>query len=200
MKKIAYLIFLVSLTTSLKSQSECHMFHRKNCIDKEKMPMRYDSQSKSAIMSKGQTSEFHLIAHSGLNYRVSICCSEMLGDQVHLKIYEKHRVKLERGENHSNSGGYDDYSNDSYNDAYSEHHQSKQDPKYKLERELVYDNAEDNFNKSLEFTAESTKSLIISIEVPGQEGESTSKNKLKIKETACVGVLIEHAKTAKSGF
>lgn len=196
MKLLVYLTLILTSLNTTMAQSECHMYHRKNCIDKERLPMRYDSQSKSAIMSKGQTSEFHLIAYSGLDYRVSVCCSEILGEQVHLKIFEKHRIKLNDGqESNDESSSYD-----SYSDAYSDHPHAKEDPKYRLEKELVYDNAEDNYNNSLEFTAESTKSLIISIEIPGAEQSTSSKNKLKIKETACVGVLIEHAKTAKSGF
>lgn len=193
MKRLIYLVCFTLSISSLMAQSECHMFHRKSCVDKEKLPMRYDSQSKSAVMSQGQTSEFHLVAYSGLDYRVSVCSSEMLGDKVHLKIYEKHRVRLNQNEIEGTNG-------ETYADAYSDYPKTKQDPKYKLEKELVYDNSTDNYNSSIEFTAESTMSLLISIEVPGAEQATSSKSKLKIKETACVGVLVEHAKTSRSGF
>lgn len=202
------------------AQSECASFHRKNCGDKEGTPMRYDSQSKSAIMAKGQTSEFHMVAYNGLDYRISVCADELIGTEVQFKIFEKDRVLIGNDEeNDSQAGGgnassegnysqdnYSDnsYGSDSYSDSYSSDPYGQQsqsegsggEPKFKLVKELLYDNAEDSYSNFIEFTAEGSKSLIIEVTIPG---ESTG-SKLKIKEMGCVGVLIEHTKSRHSGF
>ena len=73
------------------AQSECNYYHKKACDNKEGFPMKYDSQSKSAILGKGQISEFHMVAYDGLDYRITICAEENLGNQIQFKIYEKKR-------------------------------------------------------------------------------------------------------------
>lgn len=221
----------------LNAQSDCRYFHRKNCVPEEGVEMRYDSQSKSAVMAKGQTSEFHLVAYKGLDYRLSICSDEIIGDQIQLKIFEKDRVLIKPEElvqeevyeeeqisneaedeyadetydeyaddsyDEYSDDAYSDYSNDAYADAYSYGSAEaagttgkKEQPKFKLVKELLYDNAENSYAKSLEFTAEGTMSLILEISVPG---ETSGMSKLKIKETGCVGVLVEHVKSQKTGF
>jgi len=134
--------------------------------------MKYDSQSKSAMLAKGQTSEFHMVAYHGLDYRISVCAEENLGEQIQFKIYEKERSLVK-------------HDNDTV--AVPE-----------IKKELLYDNSQDSYAQFLEFTAESSMSLIIEIIVPGADGGS--KSKLLIREMGCVGVLIEHTKSRKSGF
>ncbi len=222
----------------LNAQSDCRYFHRKNCVPEEGVEMRYDSQSKSAVMAKGQTSEFHLVAYNGLDYRLSICSDEVIGDQIQLKIFEKDRVLIKpeelvqeevyeeeqisnEAEDEYADETYNEYGDDSYDDSYDEYADDsygddayadaysygsaeasgaaakKEQPKFKLVKELLYDNAENSYSKSLQFTAEGTMSLVLEISVPG---ETSSMSKLKIKETGCVGVLVEHVKSQKTGF
>ena len=200
-------------------QTECNSFHRRTCGTKEGQVMRYDSQSKSAAMAKGQTSEFHMVAYGGLDYRITVCAEEMLGTEIQFKIYQKNRV-LVKADNesaeteNSNSSNQDDtysdnsysddsysddsYSDDSYgNDSYSDESSSSSNkPKFRIEKELIYDNEENSYLGSLEFTSDGTNSLIIEIIIPGDK----SSSKLKILEMGCVGVLIEHSKSKKTGF
>lgn len=142
-------LFFLLIVTSSWAQTECHMYHKKNCIDKEGIHMKYDSQSKSVIMGKGQSSEFHLVAYKNLDYRINICVESNLGDQIQFKVFEKKKVLL------SQEGG----------------------SKHKVEKELLYDNSSDSYSKRLEFTAENTMSLIIEVSIPGDGG--ASKLKLK---------------------
>lgn len=211
-KLILSLMALASFQVAI-AQLGCSTYHRKACVDREGVFMKYDSQSKSAIMAKGQVSEFHMVAYNGLDYRVTVCAEELLGDQIKFKIYEKKKVfpkvvedvALSEVETSSESEyseddySSDDYSEDSYSeDAYSEDTPASKNtrPQFKLVKELLYDNSQDGFNPNIEFTAEGSMSLIIEVSVPG----SSSKMKLKVRETACVGVLIEHIKSAKTGF
>jgi hypothetical protein len=184
--------------------------------------MRGDSQSKSAIMAKGQVSEFHLIAYNGLDYRISLCNEDILGDQIQFRIFEKVKTLIkdeedsdansssESSESYSDESDYseDSYSEDSYSeDSYSDDSYSSgsnevaqsydNKPKYKVTKELLYNNADDSYAKVLEFSAVGTKSLIIEITVPGENG---GISKLQIREMGCVGVLVEHVKSRNAGF
>ena len=183
----------------LNAQTECSSFHRRSCGDKEGAVMKYDSQSKSAAMAKGQTSSFHMISYNGIDYRISVCAEEMLGAEVQYKIFQKSRVLIKEGEEDNNqnsnqSGSYDrgdetysedsysedSYSSNSYSDRYSQETSSvpNNEPKFRIEKELIYDNAEDSYSNVLEFTSDGTNSLIIEVTIPG---DNDSK-KLKIRD------------------
>lgn len=208
-------IVLTGLTS--QAQTECSYYHKKNCSDNDGVFMKYDSQSKSAIMTKGQVSEFHLVAYNGQDYRVSVCNEENLGGEVRFKIYEKQKVLIkpkveeeivfEESASDESSDDYsehdyseDDYSEDDYSeDSYSEETVTpvgSNRPQFKLVKELLYDNSQDAYSRYIEFTAEGSMSLIVEVTVPGEE----SKMKLKVRETGCVGVLVEHVKSQKTGF
>lgn len=227
-KTISLFVFIFYLTiTSIQAQSECQYYHRKACENKDNESMKYDSQSKSAVLGKGQISEFHMVAYDGLDYRISICSDEILGSQIQFKIYEKKRelIKAEEVEEvayeeestseeeysddySSDDDSYSDntysdddsYSDDSYSDSYSDDAgfggTADNKPKFRMVKELLYDNASDSYSPQIEFTAEGSMSLIIEVTVPGDE----SKGKLKIREMGCVGVLIEHATSKHAGF
>ncbi len=211
-------IVLTGLTS--QAQTECSYYHKKRCSDNDGVFMIYDSQSKSAIMEKGQVSEFHLVAYNGQDYRVSICNEENLGGEIGFKIYEKQKVlikpKVEEelvveepasdessddySEDDYSEDDYDDYSEDSYSeDMYTDETASPaagKKPQFKLVKELLYDNSQDGYSPYIEFTAEGSMSLIVEVSGPGEE----SKMKLKVRETGCVGVLVEHIKSQKTGF
>ncbi len=63
--------------------------------------------------------------------------------------------------------------------------------------ELLYDNATAKNDPLFEFQSTASRQLIIEVSVP--KG-ATDKDKHKPVDAACVGLLIEHKVTAKSGF
>ncbi|MFB1023173.1 MAG: hypothetical protein QMC40_10485 [Vicingaceae bacterium] len=228
MKQLIFFTSIVLIVFSAQAQTECSQYHKKGCEDKKGAFMKYDGQSKSAIMAKGQKSEFHLVAYSGQDYRVTVCNESNLGNEVLFKIYEKQKVfanlkadevledvleEVPEDEEISEDYSEDDYSEDDYSeddyddyeeeeyteDAYSEEVVStagSNRPQFKLVKELLYDNSQDGYNPKIEFTAEGSMSLIIEVTVPG----SNSGMKLKVRETGCVGVLIERTKSQRTGF
>jgi hypothetical protein len=219
MKQVIFFTGIIFIALSAKAQIECSQYHKKECSDKEGVFMKYDGQSKSAIMAKGQKSEFHLVAYNAQDYRVTVCNESNLGNEVRFKIYEKQKVfakpkadeVLEEvfeddgatddySEDDYSEDDYDDYSEDDYTeDAYSEEvavTAVKRGPQFKLVKELLYDNSQNGYNPKIEFTAEGSMSLIIEVTVPG----SDSGMKLKVRETGCVGVLIERTASQRTGF
>jgi hypothetical protein len=63
--------------------------------------------------------------------------------------------------------------------------------------ELLFDNSTAEDTQVFEFQSVSTRQLVIEVVVP--QG-ATEKNKHKASDAACVGLLIEHKITDKSGF
>ena len=188
-------ICLALISFASFAQTECSQYHRKGCSDRSGMLMKYDGQSKSAILGKGQNSEFHMVAYKDLDYRITVCSEEILGSEVHFKIYEETKVLVKKKQVAEQTGSEDD------DDLGLDYDESiapgqKEAPKYKIVKELLYDSSEDGYSPKIEFTAESAMSLIIEVIVPGEGGGM----KLKIRETGCVGVLIEHTKSQKIGF
>lgn len=201
MRKFILFVGIIVASVSVQAQTECTTYHRKVCGDNDGVPMKYDSQSKSAIMAKGQTSKFNMVAYNGQDYRITVCNEDNLGNEIRFKIYEKQKVLIKpKVEDYSS----DDYSSDDYSEDYSDDSYADESapaavnkgPQFKIVKELLYDNSQDSYSSFIEFTAEGSMSLIIEVSVPGEE----SKMKLKVRETGCVGLLIEHMKSEKTGF
>jgi len=57
-------------------------------------------------------------------------------------------------------------------------------------RNVIYDNASDNYSESITFTNDNTRNLIIEVSVP--EGEDATSS-----DRRCVGVVIQFRKTAQ---
>ena len=64
-------------------------------------------------------------------------------------------------------------------------------------KEVLYDNASDEYADTFEFSCEYTRKIIVEMTIPddGHGGEQ-----LKPKDMGCLGFLIEHMPTPRSGF
>ncbi len=212
------LVALLVVSNFAQSQS-CNYFHRRSCGSDSELQMKEDMQSKSALFSKGQQSEFNMVAYNGQDYRIVLCAGELFAEPLEFRIYEKVRRQVEQpetpkgeaaatttGASSSDDDGWgtddddgwasDSYSDDGWGASAAETSSNKSKPKFKLVKELLYDNKDDEMAQEIEFTADNTKSLIIEVKVPGEETEK----KLMIKEVGCVGVLVEHKKSGGLGF
>lgn len=149
----------------------CNHFHERFCSKSDNSYFKYNGQSKSALFAPGQTSELNVIVYKGQDYRISLCMDNNLGEQVIFKIYESVQV----------AG--------------------------KKEKNLLYDNAANDFSPEVEFSVETSKKLAIEISIPEGEKEGSARGvkkgkdrSTKPKEMGCVGVLLEHMSTPKTGF
>ena len=220
--KIVLLAAIVMIPAMSFSQY-CNYFHTKYCMPSENEMFKLNGQSKSALFSKGQTSELNIIVYKGQDYRVSLCLDENLGSQIKFKIYETKKVKVEKvietktmeeeikkcgdcsGEGETD--GEDCYTCDGSGEIATgkEKEVITKETKIVVERQkqLLYDNSEDGFSNEIEFTVESTRRLTLEISVPGGGGSTTSgkkKKMMKSSDMGCVGVLVEHMTTPISGF
>ncbi len=212
--KIVILSAIVMIPAMSFSQY-CNYFHTKYCLPSENKMFKLNGQSKSALFSKGQTSELSIIVYKKQDYRISLCMDENLGDQVKFKIYETKKVKVEKViETKTTEDEYQKDENGEFVvDEYGENIPTgnqieivEKETKVVVEKQkqLLYDNSEDGFSNEIEFTVESTRRLTIEITVPGGGGGSTTKAKrgklMKSSDMGCVGILVEHMSTPVSGF
>jgi len=224
-KKIILGLAILALP-SLSFAQYCNNFHDSYCEPSENEMYKPNGQSKSALFGKGQTSELSVIVYKGQDYRISLCMDENLGSGLEFKVYENKKVKVEKVietkemedvlascDACSGSGTSDGdmcYDcNGSGQVATGEQKEvtSKQTSiVYEKQKSLLYDNTQDNLATELEFSVETTQRLIFEISIPNEGGSgksSVSKGKgklVKSSDMGCVGILIEHMTTPKTGF
>lgn len=218
MKKHINKIVLLAVIVMIPAMSfaqYCNHFHDKYCYPSENDLFKLNGQSKSALFSKGQTSELSIIVYNKQDYRISVCMDENLGEQIKFKIYETKKVKVEKViETKSMEDEYEkDENGELVEDEYGENILTgnqieviEKETKVVIEKQkqLLYDNSEDGFSQEIEFTVESTRRLTVEITVPnGGGGEASTKKRgklMKSSDMGCVGLLVEHMTTPISGF
>jgi hypothetical protein len=218
MKKHINKIVLLAVIVMIPAMSfaqYCNHFHDKYCYPSENDMFKLNGQSKSALFSKGQTSELSIIVYNKQDYRISVCMDENLGEQIKFKIYETKKVKVEKViETKSMEDEYEkDENGELVEDEYGENILTgnqieviEKETKVVIEKQkqLLYDNSEDGFSQEIEFTVESTRRLTVEITVPnGGGGEASTKKRgklMKSSDMGCVGLLVEHMTTPISGF
>jgi hypothetical protein len=226
MKKHINKIVLLAAIVMIPAMSfaqYCNHFHEKYCYPSENEMFKLNGQSKSALFSKGQTSELNILVYAKQDYRISVCLDENLGDQIKFKIYETKKVKVEKvietksmedemeacptcnGSGEADSEECYDCEGAGEKATGNEKEVISKETKVVVEKQkqLLYDNSTDGFSNEIEFTVEITRRLTLEISVPGGGGGSSTKKKgklMKSSDMGCVGILVEHMTTPISGF
>lgn len=204
--KIYLLAISIMILPIVAKAQYCNYFHTSFCIPSEDEMYKPNGQSKSALFSKGQTSELSVIVYKGQDYRFSICMDENLGSQITFKVYETKKVKVEKV---VESKVMEDVYDADGNATGEQKEVVTKETKVVEEsrKELLYDNSADNYATELEFTVETTRRLTLELSIPDgggsgkAKGVAQGKGKLmKSSEMGCVGILIEHMTTPKQGF
>lgn len=178
MKKQSLLLFSAfAFAFSAFAQSPCGDFHKKRCQRSDDDKFVYDAQSKSGLFGSGQSSDLRMVIYKGMDYRISICADALFGKDIKFKIKD------------AKTG------------------------------EVMYDNTTDKMVQEVEFSSETTRTILIQVTVPevsagggkdkgkkpakdakGDKGKKESSEKLAAADGACVGMLVEHKVTDKTGF
>lgn len=213
MKNINKLFLTLSVITLpiIASAQYCNHFHTKYCPPSESGMYSLNGQSKSALFSKGQTSELNIVVYKGQDYRISLCFDENLGSQLTFKLYETKKVKVEKViETKTMEDEYEKDENgelvvDEWGEYIPTGNQVEVISKETVtvveqQKNLLYDNSQDGFATEIEFSVETTRRLVLEVSIPGG-GSGSSKSKLvKSSDMGCVGVLVEHMTTPIQGF
>lgn len=160
MKKLFLILGVcLGLNTLVAQTSVCGQFHKSNCIIEgtkaDRKAFQYNSQSKSGLFSQGTTSKMRCVVYKGMDYRMTVCADNVLGEKVNFKIFDGRTL------------------------------------------ELLFDSQKNEDTHQFEFQAGSTRQLVIEVAVPTGE---VKEQKGKPVDAACVGLLIEHKVSEKTGF
>jgi len=90
MKKITIALFLVvGLIANLTvNAQDCIEYHRKKCKSQVESNYSIADVSRSALLLKGQTSEFRFLIYQGKDYRITICGDDILGPNLQFQIVD----------------------------------------------------------------------------------------------------------------
>jgi hypothetical protein len=173
-RKESFAIALLCLPLTLVAQNPCTDFHKFNCDRASDKRFSLNGQSKSASVQVGQETELNIIIYRGQDYRISICHDEkVLGDQLAIRLVEK--VRSPKGQPGA--------------DGRTEYEESEK---------VLWDNTEHEMAHEVEFSSTSTKRIAVEIVAPGVPEDP--KDKGKVLDIGCVGILIEHMPTPQTGF
>lgn len=210
--KNIFLALLTIVLPILASAQYCNTFHTKYCPPSDNGMYTLNGQSKSALFSKGQTSDLNVIVYKGQDYRISLCFDQTLGSQITFKVYETKKVKVEKVVETKTME--DEYKKDENGELMVDEwgayiltgNQVEVVNKETItvvekQKTLLYDNSQDGFATELEFSVETTRRLIFEVSIPGSASGSATKSKLmKSTDMGCVGILVEHMLTPIQGF
>lgn len=177
MKNLIGLTVLFSGLLTLSSiGQDCNSFHKRKCYGSDNAYMSYNTQSKSGMFVLGHTSDLVFVAHSGQDYRVSLCQDKKVEEPLKFQVIDSRS-----------------------NDVLFDNQNAALDvPPAEGEEEGL------GLPQFFEFSADATKKIIIRITAPGpppEEGDKKGKNdEPNPEDLFCVGVLLENMPSPKLGF
>jgi len=143
------------------------------CRSKKKW--QKNSQSCSAALIKGQPYEVTLVVYKDVEYRIAVCTDDQYASgQLEFEIYEMERKAEYKIINGKKRRVYSNL------------------PKYLLK------NSEADMVQDIEFISKKTRKLTLKITVPS--GGAGKKNVFDADDYSCVGVLLQHQRSTKTGF
>lgn len=172
-------IAIIGLFALNTSAQDCHNFHKRKCFGSDNPAMRPNTQSKSGMFVLGHTSDLVFVAHSGQDYRISLCHEKKVEEPLKFKVIDG-RSKEELFDNET--------------------------AVLDIPTEGMEEDEEAGLPQFFEFSADVTKKIIIRITAPGPppeeggEGKKGKKNEPDPEDLFCVGVFIENMPTPKLGF
>ena len=177
------------------AQSECTDYHKFNCDRSSDTRFSINGQSKSASVQIGTPTELNIIVYKGQDYRISLCHdSKVLGDNLSIRLVEKVREAKNVEEKVTEKEAVMDANNEPTGQE-KDVTRTEKKTVYEDVRKVLWDNSEHDMANEIEFSATSSKRLIIEVMAAG----ATDGNKKNL-DIGCVGILIEHMPSPNIGF
>ena len=185
----------LALSVGAHAQSECTDYHKFNCDRSSDTRFSINGQSKSASVQIGKPTELNIIVYKGQDYRISLCHdTKVLGDNLSIRLVEKVREAKNVEEKVTEKQAVMD-ANDEPTGQEKDVTRTEKKTVYEDVRKVLWDNSEHDMANEIEFSATSSKRLIIEVMAAG----ATDGNK-KGLDIGCVGILIEHMPSPNIGF
>lgn len=197
LRPLAAIFLLASLHGA--AQYDCTDYHKFNCDRSSDTRFSVNGQSKSASVQIGVPTELNVIVYKGQDYRISFCFDEkIIGDHVVARLIEKVRVPKEEEVQVMEKEEVLD-AEGKPTGQFKEVAKTVKKTVFVDEKKVLWDNQEHDMAQEVEFSATSTKRLVVEVTAPGAVNPKPKKND-KEYDIGCVGILIEHMPTPPLGF
>lgn len=193
------IVALLLAASAAFAQNECADYHKFNCDRSTDTRFSVNGQSKSASVQIGVPTRLNIIVYRGQDYRISFCYDDkIIGDHVVARLLEKVRVPKEEVTQRIDTVAIpDEHGNQS--GLVKQVTRTDKKTVFEDEEKVLWDNQEHEMADAIEFTATSTKRLMVEVTAPGAVNAKPRKND-KGFDIGCVGILIEHMPTPVTGF
>ena len=101
MRRIIYItsILFIFLFINKSSSAQCMEFSKFECMS-ELEPYIYNGQYNAVTLAEGDVAELNLTFYSGQDYRIFVCCQDML-KKVEFKLYDIERNLIYTSADHN---------------------------------------------------------------------------------------------------
>lgn len=195
----AVAVLSILLAADSYSQDDCAEYHRFNCERSTDTRFSMNGQSKSASVQIGVPTELNIIVYKGQDYRIAFCYDEkVIGDHVVARLIEKVREPKDVSEQVIKKEELLD-ANGNPSGKFKESTVTETKRMFDDVTKVLWDNQEHEMTDAIEFTATSTKRLMVEVTAPGAANPKPKRSDKKF-DIGCVGILIEHMPTPAVGF
>ena len=199
MKRTVMISMLILMGATLFAQYDCNNFHKFNCPRSSDKHFSLNGQSKSAMVTIGESTDLNIIVYRGQDYRISFCSEKsVVGENVEFQMLQKERVAVEK-EFQETSLVEELDENGEPTGEMQEVFTTVVRSSFEDQMTVLYDNTKDDLSQEVEFSISSTKRIIVRVMVNGPENPKMKKGADQM-DIGCVGVLIEHMNSPEMGF
>jgi len=192
-------IVALCLASGAFAQYDCTDYHKFNCDRSPDTRFSLNGQSKSASVQIGVPTELNIIVYKGQDYRISFCYDQkIIGDHVAARLIEKVREPKVVTEEIADKEEIMD-AEGKPTGQFKDVKKTVKKTVFDEVRKILWDNQDHDMADEVEFTATSSKRLVVEVTAPGAVN-AKPKDSDKEFDIGCVGILIEHMPTPNLGF
>ncbi len=150
-------------------------------------------------MQIGVPTELNIIVYKNQDYRISFCYDQkIIGDHVAARLIEKVREPKVVTEETADKEEIMD-AEGKPTGQFKDVKKTVKKTVFEEVRKILWDNQDHDMADEVEFTATSSKRLVVEVTAPGAVNAKPKDNDKEF-DIGCVGILIEHMPTPNLGF
>jgi hypothetical protein len=191
------LTFAITVPLINIAQDDCRGIQRYCNPSHKKSGLVYNNQSVFGAFAQGDTAEVSIVVYKNMDYRIVLCAGdESLDGKIEFKVVE--RLTKPFWKEIKSIETIEELDEETNTTITKEVEKISKKRIYEKVESVRYDNAKYETNAEFNFTSDKTRNLIIKVYVP--ETGASDSNGLGEEVVTCIGMLIEHKQSTKSGF
>lgn len=190
-------ILLIGLPFISLAQNGCRDIQRYCSPSNKKEGFVYNGQSVFGAFAQGDTAEVSIVVYKDMDYRIVVCSGDQaLDGKIEFKVVEM--ISKPYWEERKVMETVEEFDAESNSTVKKEVEKVVKKRVYGKIESVRYDNTKYETDPEFSFTSDKTRRLVIKVYIP-ELGEDVS-NGLEEDAMSCIGMLIEHKQTEKTGF